>query len=137
MQAYNEIYKKNAISTATPERLIAMLYDGAIGFLDKGINALESGDMENASKMLIRVQDIIYELMSSLDLKRGGEIAQNLYNLYEYMNYRIVNANTQKKAEPAKEAKSMIEDLRSTWNSAIEQHKASMDSGDSRRVVTA
>ena len=92
-------YKQASVETATPEKLLLMLFDGGIKFLNLGKLAIEQKDYSSANKSLVKVQDILFELMVSLDMDKGGEIAANLYKLYEFYRNEVIKANITKDAE--------------------------------------
>lgn len=125
MNAYNpyakqaEQYKKQQIETASPEEVLIMLYDGAIRFLNVAKKAVEERNIEKSHKNLIKAQDIILEFMNSLDMEMGGEIATNLYRLYEYLHYRLVQANIKKDVAMIDEVLDHLRSLKTTWEEAI------------------
>lgn len=121
MNVYEQ-YRQTQVQTAKPEQLLLMLYDGAIGFLKKAKTAIENKDITEAHTFLIKTQDIIIELMVSLNME-VGEIAMNLFRLYEYMHYRLVEANVNKDVKPIDEVLRMLQDLRDTWDMAIKKLK--------------
>jgi len=92
-------YKQASAETASPERLLLMLFDGGIKFLCLGKIAVEKKDFETAHNNLMNVQDILLELMVSLDMEKGGEIASNLYKLYDFYRNEVIKANVKKDAE--------------------------------------
>jgi len=110
-------YKETQIKTATPGKLILMLYDGAIRQLNQAVEDLEVQDRryDRISNSLIKAQDIITELMISLDFDRGGEIARNLFALYVFMNGRLLDANIRKDPAPLQDVKRMLTELREAW----------------------
>lgn len=91
-----------------------MLYDGEIKFLKKSIEAIENKEMQNAHNHLIRAQDILTGLISGLNMD-AGPIAENLFNLYEYMHNRLIEANLSKDTNLITEVLDMISELRETW----------------------
>ncbi|MDO9574606.1 MAG: flagellar export chaperone FliS [Candidatus Contubernalis sp.] len=111
-------YQHNQVETSTPEKLLLMLYNGALKFIRGAREAVAQRDIEKANNRINRVQDIIFELMSSLNFEQG-EIAKNLYALYDYMNKRLMEANVKKDDEILKEVEGMLESLRDTWKEAI------------------
>ena len=111
-------YQKTQIETADHGKLLLMLYDGALRFLGRAGKALEDKDMEKASQNLLRVQDIVAELMASLDLD-SGEIAVSLFRLYEYLYYLLVQANMKKEAELLPQVENMLLELRNTWQQVV------------------
>ena len=81
-QAYNKQikdYQAMQVLSAKPEKLILMLYDGALRFMKTGIEGIEEKNLEKAHNNLIRAQRIFIELMTCLDFKKGGVIASNLF----------------------------------------------------------
>ncbi len=99
----------------TPEELLLMLYKGAIGFCNEAKVVLEDGDTDLFNEKIKRIQAIINELMVTLDMDNGGEIAENLYNLYEYINRRLIQANIRKDPEIVDEVKGLLIDLKEGW----------------------
>lgn len=125
MNAYNpyarqaEQYKKQQIETAAPEEVLIMLYDGAILFLNTAKKGIAEKDVEKSHNQLIKAQNIILEFMNSLDMEIGGEIAINLYRLYEYLHYRLVQANIKKDVAMIDEVLDHLRSLKATWEEAI------------------
>ncbi|MDD2208866.1 MAG: flagellar export chaperone FliS [Bacilli bacterium] len=108
-------YQTNQVVTASPKKLLIMLYDGAIKNLRLAELSLEEKNVENVNKYLIKAQDIITEFMTTLNFEDGGDVARNLYQLYEYMNRRLIRANIDKDAELVREVRKYLEELRDTW----------------------
>ncbi len=109
--------KQNQIMTASPAELTLMLYDGAIKFANQAKIAIEANEVEKAHRLIIRVQNIIAELQVTLDDKY--EIAENFANIYEFVIYKLVEANMKKLTEPLDEALLIIRELRNTWKEAM------------------
>ncbi|MGM0640125.1 MAG: flagellar export chaperone FliS [Thermotogota bacterium] len=112
-------YLESSVNTASPAKLVEMLYQNSIERLEKTKKLIKNKDLSEANKQIIRVQDIITELNVSLDLKAGGDISKNLRSLYNYMNRRLVEANIKKDLEILEEVKIMIKDLLETWREAM------------------
>lgn len=110
-----EIYQRTQVDTASPAKLVVMLYDGAIRFLKQGQAAMQRGDREEQNHCLIRAQRIIAELASSLDMEAGGEIATNLMALYQFMHEQLVIANLQDDVNMVQKVREMLESLREAW----------------------
>jgi flagellar protein FliS len=108
-------YQQTAISTQSRGRLIVMLYDGAIKFMKLAVKALEEGDFAAKGLYIDRAQDIINELNAVLDLEGGGEIAQNLRQLYVFMNRRLWEANAQRDPQMIQEVITLMEELNQSW----------------------
>lgn len=114
----HEKYKKTSVTTASRGKLILMLYDGAIKFLNQSLEGLKEKRYDVVNNNIIKGQNILTELMLSLNMN-VGEIAENLYSLYDYMNRRLIEANIKKDGEIIKEVLGMLTDLRETWEEAI------------------
>jgi flagellar protein FliS len=110
-----DAYQRTAIGTQSRGRLIVMLYEGAIKFMKLAIKALEEGDLAAKGEYLSRAQDVIWELNAVLDMEGGGEIAQNLQQLYFFMNRRLFQANAKKDPEMIREVITLMEELNQSW----------------------
>ena len=113
-------YKAAHIETATPERLIVMLYDGALKYLNLAHQSLPNQDFEGLQRNLLKAEAIILELMSVLDMDLGGELAENLYNLYDYMYRQMIQANLKRDPALIEEVIELLDPLRSAWGEASE-----------------
>lgn len=109
-----QFYQKTQIETASPLHLVVMLYDGAIRFINQGKLAIINKNINQANESLKRAQDIVDELTVTLD-PGAGEIAVNLARLYEFVNYRLIQANIKKDPEMLNEALNILMTLRSAW----------------------
>ena len=123
MNAYNT-YAETQTQTADPGELVVMLYRGAARFLAAAIEAVDANNLQTANNSFVRAQAIITELRETLDLKRGGDLAQNLSNIYEYMNNRLIEANLRKDAQPAREILTLLRELLPAWEQAARETKA-------------
>ena len=112
-------YKNTQIQTATPGQLILLLYEWGIKFCKLAKGSIEENNIMTANNYIIKAQDIVSELMSSLDMKSGIEIANNLYSLYDYMLTRLIDANLKKDVDALDEVQKLLEELRDSWKIAI------------------
>ena len=117
---YNQ-YKKSSIQTASQGKLILMMYEGAIKFLNIAIEHITLKRYDIVNSNIIKTQDIITELMLALNLEVGGDIAKNLYSLYDYMNRRLVEANIKKNEEIAKEILKLLLELKEAWDLVVKK----------------
>ena len=114
-------YQANSVGTADQKQLIVMLYEGVLRFTSAAeTNMASFKTYDQANNNILRAQDIFTELMLSLNLEQGGEIAQNLFNLYAYCKAQLLEANVQKKAELLKPVKKITAELLEAWKQ-IEQ----------------
>jgi flagellar protein FliS len=114
-----ETYRLQQIMTAPPEQLTLMLYKGAIRFINESAAAIRNKQIEKAHNANIRVQNILRELMATLDMQY--DIAKQLMALYDYMEYRLQSANMKKDVEQLEEVRDLIIELRDTWAEAIKK----------------
>lgn len=121
-------YKNQQIMTASPEQLTLMLYDGAIRFISEAIQALEQGDLERANSANLRAQDIVKEFMCTLDMK--FELSNTWMQLYDYVEFCLIQGNVQKDKAKWEEAKTMLQELRDAWGGAMKQAKANRPQQD-------
>lgn len=119
MNPYLKQYQQTEVKTASPEKLLIMLYDGAIQFLNKAKIGIADKNIEETHNNIVGAQKIISEFMNTLDLNLGGEVARNLYNLYEYLHYRLIQANIKKDIDMVDEVLTHLKDLKQTWEEAI------------------
>lgn len=119
-----ERYLETAVETASPARLIVMLYDGAIRFINEAAYAMRQRDYETQNAKLQRAQKILAELISSLDFDKGGEIAENLFRLYTYMYNQLVQANLDDEHERLEHVAALLSDLREAWDTIATQAEA-------------
>jgi flagellar secretion chaperone FliS len=108
-------YQETAITTQNRGRLIVMLYDGAIKYLRQAIGDLAQNDFAAKGIHIARAQDILYELNTVLDIEKGGQIAQNLRSLYNFMQRHLSEANLRKDAQMIQEVIAMLEELNHSW----------------------
>jgi len=114
-------YKQQSITTAGPEKLLIMLFDGAIRFAGQARKAMNEKDIEETNYYLIRCQDIVFELMASLNM--DYEISHSLLPLYEYINYNLQQANIEKNLKFLDEAESYLREFREIWVQAAKLAK--------------
>ena len=108
-------YKETQVKTANQGKLIIMLYQGAIKFLRFAKKSIKEHDINQANEALIRAQDIITELNTTLDEEKGGDIARNLSSLYVYMKRRLMQANLKKDTEIIDEVEDLLTGLLDSW----------------------
>lgn len=115
----HEQYRKIQAQTGSRADLVLMLYQGSIRFMNRALAKLDANDIEGTHNALIRAQDIISELQSTLDLEIGGQMASHLSELYKYCVGLLIDGNMQKQAAPIIEAKRLIQELEGAWEEAL------------------
>ena len=112
---YQNAYKKASVNTLDQTKLIIMLYDGAIKNASFAVEHMKSGQIEKVHDCLIKTKNIVTELMATLNMDRGGDIANNLQSLYSYMFSQLIEANMNKKTEPVVIVIDLLKELRAAW----------------------
>ena len=122
-------YRATRVETAGSVDLVVMLYQGAVRFIRLGIEAIERDDGETAHKNLVRAQDIVVELLGSLNREAGGQIADQLASVYDYCFRRLVTANVKKDPAPAREVVGILRDLGTAWQEIAAQQRQAQSQG--------
>ena len=120
---YQNAYKKASVNTLDQNKLIIMLYDGAIKNANFAVQYMESGEIEKVHDSLIKTKNIVTELLATLNMEQGGEIAKNLKSLYSYMFSQLIEANMEKKSEPVMSVIDLLKELRGAWLQIREKKK--------------
>lgn len=110
-------YQDNSVNTASGPQLTLMLYNGCIKFINQGIKALEAGNYEAKNVNLQKAQDIIRELMITLDPE--VEMSNQLMPLYDYIHFRLQEGNIKNDVEQMKEGLELVTEFRDTWREAM------------------
>jgi flagellar secretion chaperone FliS len=108
-------YVENEILQADPIRLVQMLYRGALLAIGKARVHVRERDIAGRSRQLTKASEIINELTLSIDTEKGGEIARNLVELYDYMQRRLQDANFRQVEEPLIELESLLGTILDAW----------------------
>lgn len=117
---YIKQYQTNNITTATPEKLMIMLLDGAIQFLQKAKSAIEEKNLQERSTNLESARKIIRELMRTIDLENGNDVSKNLFRLYNKMAMKLIKANVSRNIELVEEVIEDLSNIRWGFQKAIE-----------------
>lgn len=120
--AYNT-YKNNSVNYASREQLLLMLVEGAVKFAKIARQALLNKNIEKAHENIVKAENIYYELMATLDVAKGGEWAQKLMGVYEFIIRRLTEANLKKDINILDEVIPLIENTRDTWTEAYKISK--------------
>lgn len=116
-------YQVVTTQTAPPGQLVSMLYDGVLRFLEQALNGFNFDDPLECNQTIhnniYRAQQILAELDASLDLQRGGELAQTLHRLYDYLDGRLTESNLKKQPEGIRETIQRITVLRDAWRQML------------------
>lgn len=117
LQNAAQTYQSNQVTTATAADLTLMLYNGAIKFIKQTKSAIEEKNVTKAHESSLKVQNILYELMSTLN--NDYEISKEFLRLYEYMLQRTIEANMLKDITILSEVEDLFVQFRDTWKEAM------------------
>ena len=109
------LYKETSVNTASPTKLVVMLYEGAIRFLTRAASDIRNRDLVSKSESISRAVAIIQHLQMTLDTDKGKEIAQELNSLYTYTLGRVLEGSTKLDAKPIEEAIKVLSELLPAW----------------------
>jgi flagellar secretion chaperone FliS len=116
-------YKQTSIQSASREKLLLMLYEGAIKFMKLAMTSMEQKKLADKGINIGRAYDIILELNNTLDHKVGGDVSKNLEQLYMFITEQLTHANIKNDVQHLKNALKVTETLYDGWVKAVEQLK--------------
>ena len=114
-QARAAAYQQSQILTASPAQLVVMLYDGARRFLFQAAAAMRDGDRPLTEQRLRRAEDILSELLATLDHQRGGEVAPRLEAIYVFCKAELIRARTGQDPDRIDFVREQLSELREAW----------------------
>jgi len=109
------LYKQQEIQTASPGKIVLMLYDGALKNLSLAEQADQQQDYFQKTESLGKVRSIIVELLNTLDMKQGGEIAHQLQSLYVYSLNQLMTADINQDFDALRNVYSVLNELREAF----------------------
>lgn len=118
-QKAQAVYLSTMVNTASREQLLLITYEIGIKACRTAEAALSANDAEEANHNLQKAQNVLRELMVTLNMERGGEVAEGLMKLYDYLYHLLVEANVSKSPEKVAIVRAMLEELKETWEEAI------------------
>lgn len=117
---YIKQYQTSNIATATPEKLMILLFDGALQFLQKAKTAIAENNLKERSENIDGARKILRELMRTIDLENGNDVSKSLFRLYNKMIMNLVKANVSRNASKIDEVITDITNIRWAFQKAID-----------------
>ena len=114
-ESYGSVQVVTGVATADNIQLIQMLFDGLTESLSSAKGHIQNNAIEEKSKALTRAGRIVVGLQGALDFERGGELAQNLNELYSYVTRRMFHVNAYNDLVVLEEVQSLIQDIAQAW----------------------
>jgi flagellar protein FliS len=124
LAAYQSVSAHGRVAAADPHELVLMLMDGALERLAGARGCMERGEVARKVQLLHSCTTLIAELRGSLNLQDGGQLAQNLDELYDYMLRRLTAANAENKVEILAEVASLLGEIRGAWSAIAPEVRA-------------
>ncbi|GAA3905301.1 flagellar export chaperone FliS [Halomonas cibimaris] len=114
--AYARVGVESGVMSASPHQLIVMLFDGARASIRAARIHMQSGNVVEKGKSISKALDIVNNgLMAALDQEKGGEIAERLGTLYDYIARLLLQANLRNDQESLDSAESLLDEIASAW----------------------
>jgi flagellar protein FliS len=123
-------YLVQQIMSASPAKLVAMLYERAITLLHETVEAIEAGEIERRWRANSKATEVICHLWQTLDRERGGEIAENLNRLYGFMMMRLTMVDVENNAQAAREVIGLLEPLQRSWEEVANRTEPKIECPD-------
>jgi flagellar protein FliS len=111
-----QAYRRVESESRSPLELVVMMYDGALRFLGDASDAVERGDLRARAHAVSRVLAIIGELQNTLDVEKGGAVADQLDDLYTYLTSRLLDVALKQDMTAIDEARKLLTPIRDAWN---------------------
>lgn len=139
VNAYAKVGLETSVVSASPHKLIVMLFDGALVAVRSALIHMKAGSVPEKGKAISHAILIIDSgLRASLDKTVGGQIAENLDALYEYMSARLLTANLSNNQAMLEEVQGLLSDLRDSWNAIGNLPPPPLaDAGQARQPILA
>lgn len=115
LAAYRSAAAHGGVAASDPHRLILMLLDGALQRLATARGCMQRGELAQQAAAINRAVEIVAELQASLDMQRGGSIAANLGELYDYICRQLLTANSGQRVELLDESSALLQQIREAW----------------------
>lgn len=116
LQQYQQIGVQSSIMDATPHRLVQMLFEGALDSIAKAKGSVIRGEIPEKCRHIDTAMSIIDNLAGNLNLAAGGELANNLASLYDYMGRRLFQANLENSVPLLDEVAGLIAQIKEGWD---------------------
>ena len=121
LQAYQRVNTQTSITDADPHKLIQLLYGGAIERINMAKARMQANDYEGKGKLISKAIEIIGGLRSFLDFEKGGDLAERLEGLYDYMERVLFEANVKNDVAKLDEVADLLRSIKEGWDGIREE----------------
>ena len=115
MQTAARAYMQTRVHTTSQEELIVLLFDAGIRYLEQAQREIKEKNYAQKGILITKALDVINELDSSLNMQKGGELAQNMHSLYIFCQTRLLNANLKMDTGMLDEVRDILQNLKSAF----------------------
>lgn len=129
LSSYGKVAVQSEGEYASPHRLVQMLMEGVLDKVATAKGCIQRQDLAGKSEQITWATSILNGLRASIDLKKGGEIAANLEDLYSYMLQRLVDANVENAVEPLEEVADLMSEIKGAWDAMPEETRNASSAG--------
>ncbi|MCC9624137.1 flagellar export chaperone FliS [Thalassospira sp. MA62] len=119
-------YKQQQVNTATPAKMVFMLFERTLSRLNEAKRAIESNNIQARCNANCNAQELIAHLSGTLDMQQGGEIAANLDRLYQHCLIRLMDVDRHNDIEAANEVITLLTPIRDSWAALAEKSEAEL-----------
>ncbi|KEF31687.1 Flagellar biosynthesis protein FliS [Marinobacter nitratireducens] len=116
LQAYQRVNTQTSITDADPHKLIQLLYNGALERINMAKARMQANDIEGKGRLITKAIEIIGGLRSFLDFEKGGDLAERLESLYDYMERTLFEANVKNDPEKLDEVANLLRSVKEGWD---------------------
>jgi flagellar protein FliS len=127
---FRKEYRRNEIATSSQGRLIIMMYEGALKFVNLAIEGVDNKDLSKKGPYINKTHDIINELSFALDMKKGGEVAQKLETLYQFVLHQLTLANIKSDRKALESVVNVLTPLMEAWKELLTKSKKEKTNSD-------
>ena len=120
---FRKEYRHNEIATSSQGKLIVMMYEGAVKFVNLAIEGVDNKDLSKKGIYINKAHDIVNELSLALDLKKGGEVAQKLESLYQFILHQLTLANIKSDRKALESILNVLTPLLQAWTELFANDK--------------
>ncbi len=117
-------YLQVQVRTASPDQLLLMLLDGAVRFVEGAMDRMDRGDGSGKHELLVKAENIVLELIQSLNPSIGDKLYSGLIGLYKFIYQRLVDGNLRGDRKCLEEGLRILEEVRETWKQAVAAFRA-------------
>ena len=132
---HNE-YRQNEVATSSQGKLIVMMYEGALKFVALAIEGIDNQDLSKKGLYINKTHDIINELSCALDMKKGGDVAQKLESLYQYILHQLTLAKIKSDRKTLESIVNVITPLMEAWKELLAKTNNNGAGNDHPKLAT-